>query len=84
MRPSCAGAAGVPGLRHTTGSSRTGRVSEMGWFGQLHLEVDGIGHILASVIRFYSQKTNEHTKNLEASGERPMMMNPTLDFPSTG
>jgi hypothetical protein len=56
----------------------------MGWFGQLHLEVDGIGHILASVIRFYSQKTNEHTKNLEASGERPMMMNPTLDFPSTG
>lgn len=35
----------------------------MGWFGQLHLEVDGIGHILASVIRFYSQKTNEHTKS---------------------
>jgi hypothetical protein len=47
----------------------------MGWFGQLHLEVDGIGPILASVIRFYSQKNKRAYKILEASGQRPMMMN---------
>lgn len=38
-------------------------VSEMGWLGQLHLEVDRIRHILASVIRFYSQTKQDKNKN---------------------
>jgi hypothetical protein len=32
---------------------------KLGWFGQLHLEVDGIGHILASVIRFLQSKKQQ-------------------------